>query len=539
MARKRRRRVSAAAQDPLDAILGDTTGADRVVRFFSEVLRHPKPPFAGQPFILQPWQIEEIIRPIYDPVNERGQRRVRKAYIQTGKKAGKSNVLAGLALYHLFADGEWSGELCSAAGDREQASIIYNLAADMVDFSPVLRERAIVRRAVKKIVDRKTRSTYHALSAEASTKHGPSWSFIAFDELHEQPNRELWDTLTAGMRARRQPLCVAISNAGWDRNSICYEVVDYARRVISGQIEDPAFYARLWEIPEDADWSSEDNWLLANPGLGTVEDIDAGRAFLDIESIRADYRQAKATPAYENTFRRLSCSQWVSQQTRWIPMDKWRAVSSPIDTEALKGRACYGGMDLSSTMDISAVVLAFPDDDGGVAILPHFWIPEERMRERSKRDGVPYEVWTREGLIEATPGNVIDYGFIRARVNDLAGQYQIQELAYDPFNATQLAVDLLGDGLPMVKLRQGFLSLSAPTKELERLVTASLLRHGGNKVLDWMAENAMAVMDAAGNIKLDKARSREKIDGLAATVNALHRLTHDNRKSREAGLIWT
>ena len=459
-----RRRIQGAA-DPLEDILRDFRGAERVIRFFERVLIHPKPPFAGQPFILQPWPRDEIIRPIYDSMDERGARRIRKAFFQTGKKAAMSNVVAGLVAYHLFADGEWSGQLCSAAGHREQASVIYNLCRGDGGLQPDSQRAAIVRRAVKRITDKKTRRTYHAISAEASTKHGP---FIALDELHEQPSRELWDTLTAGTRARRQPLTFAITNAGWDRQSICYEVYDYAKRVAAGQIDDPTFYSRIWELPEDGDWEDERNWHLANPGLGTADDIEAGRAFLDIQALRDDYKLAKATPAHENTFRRLSCSQWVLQETRWNPTDKWRACGGAIDGAALRGRVCYAGMDLSSTTDLSSVVLAFPDEDGGVTILPHFWIPKERMHERAKRDGVPYEAWHRAGLIEGTPGNVIDYAFIRARLNDLAEQYDIRETGYDPYNATQLVVELTGDGLEMFLVRQGFLTLSPATKELER-----------------------------------------------------------------------
>jgi HK97 family phage major capsid protein len=270
----------------------------------------------------------------------------------------------------------------------------------------------------------------------------------------------------------------------------------------------------LWEVPEDADWQDEANWFLANPGLGTRDDIDAGRAFLDIQALREEFRIAQATPSYENTFRRLSCSQWVSQETRWLPMDKWRQCGAPFDPESLRGRQCFAGMDLSSTTDLSALVLTFPDDDGGITVLPFFWIPQERMEERSRRDGVPYMAWCRQGLVEATPGNVIDYAYIRAKVNDLAEQYQITEIAYDPHNAVQLAVELTGDGFEMLSLRQGFLSLSPPSKELERLVLSNKIRHGGNKVLEWMAENVMVLSDPAGNIKPDKSRNKDRIDGI-------------------------
>jgi phage terminase large subunit-like protein len=219
-------------------------------------------------------------------------------------------------------------------------------------------------------------------------------------------------------------------------------------------------------------------------------------------------------------------------------MDKWRECGAAVAAETLRGRECWAGLDLSSTTDISALVLCFPDDDGGVTVLPHFWIPQERMEERSRRDGVSYVAWVKEGLIEATPGNVIDYAYIRAKVNDLAEQYQIREIAYDPHNATQLVVELTGDGFEMIPLRQGFLSLSPPSKELERLVLSKQIRHGGNKVLEWMADNVMVLSDAAGNLKPDKGRSKDRIDGIAATVNALDRWMRHRAGPKDLRVEW-
>lgn len=532
MPRARRILRRKATSDPLDDLLGDLTGAARVIRFFEGALVHPKPPFAGRPFIPTPWQISQIIEPIFDPLDPYGYRRIRRALVMMAKKNGKTGIAAGLALYLTFGDREYSGEICSAAGDQEQASICYNLAADMCDMSPILSQRALVRRAVKRIIDERTRSVYRALSAEAGTKHGPNWHGIIFDELHTQPNRELWDTLTTGTRGRRHPLTFAISTAGYDRHSICYEQLDYARRVQSGQIEDPTYYSRIWEVPSDADWKDERLWPDANPGLGTTDEIQAGNAFLDIQGLRDEARIAAAVPGYENTFRQLSLNQWTSSNTRWLPMDLWRACSGDLEygdlAESLKGRICYGGLDLSSTKDLTALALVFPDEDGGISVLVFFWIPEVNMRDRSKRDGVPYEVWHKQGLIEATEGNVVDYSFIRAKINDLAELYQIKEIAYDPFNATQVVGELGGDGIKMIPVRQGFLSLSPPSKELEIMVMSGKLRHGDHKVLEWCAENVMLSKDAAGNIKPDKEKSTEKIDGIAALVNAV------DRKARNA-----
>jgi phage terminase large subunit-like protein len=493
----------------------------RVVNFFSNVLRHPKPPFTGQPFVLAQWQIRDLIAPVFGTLNARGLRQYRTALWMMAKKNGKSNLSAGIALYLTFADGEQAGEICSAAGDRDQASITFDLAAAMVESSPILARRAEVIRSTKRIIDRKSGSVYRALSADAGTKHGYNWSGIIFDELHTQPNRELWDTLTTGTRSRKQPLCIAISTAGYDRNSICYEQYDYAKRVAAGKVEDPTFYSKIYEVPEEFDSFDERFWKAANPGLGTAEDIAAGRAFLDIQALRDDARKAREVPSYLNTFLRLSLNRWTSQESRWLPLEKWDACDAPVDLESLKGRPCFAGMDLSATTDLSSLVLLFPNDDGGFTVLPFFWIPQEGMLARSRRDRVDYEVWHRKGLIEATPGAVIDYGYIRAKVNDLAAEYEIRELAYDPYNATQLRIDLEGDGLNMIEIRQGFRTLSPATKELERLVLARKIRHGGHPVLRWNADNVTVISDPAGNIKPDKARSRERIDGISALINAV------------------
>jgi phage terminase large subunit-like protein len=493
----------------------------RVVNFFEKVLRHPKPPFTGQPFVLAPWQIRDLIAPVFGTLNARGLRQYRTALWMMAKKNGKSNLSAGIALYLTFADGEQSGEICSAAGDRDQASITFDLAAAMVEASPILARRAEVIRSTKRIIDRKSGSVYRALSADAGTKHGYNWSGIIFDELHTQPNRELWDTLTTGTRSRKQPLCIAISTSGYDRNSICYEQYDYAKRVATGKVDDPTFYGKIYEVPEDADPFDERFWKVANPGLGTAEQIAEGKAFLDIQALRDDARKAREVPSYLNTFLRLSLNRWTSQESRWLPMDKWDTCNAPVDADALKGRPCWAGLDLSSTTDLSSLVLVFPDDDGNLDVLPFFWIPRDGMLARSRRDRVDYEVWNRQRFLEATPGAVIDYEYIRAKINDLATEYEIRECLYDPYGATKLRIDLEGDGLNMIEVRQGFRTLSPACKELERLVLAGKIRHGGHPVLRWNADNVMVLSDPAGNIKPDKSRSRERIDGISALVNAI------------------
>jgi phage terminase large subunit-like protein len=312
---------------------------------------------------------------------------------------------------------------------------------------------------------------------------------------------------------------VMITTAGYDRNSICWQQHEYARQVAAGIVEDPTFYPAIFGAPMEADWTLPETWRAANPNFGVS---------VQEEFLRQECEVAKSTPAYQNTFRRLYLNQWTQQETRWIDMGAWDGCGGALPD--LGGRVCYGGLDLASTTDIAALVLAFgPEREGEpVWLMPFFWIPEEEMVERERRDRVPYGLWVRQGLVEATPGNVIDYGYIRRRINELAGRYDVREVAFDPWNATQLSVELMGDGLTMVEMRQGFGSLSAPSKELLRLTLAGQLGHGGNAVLRWMADNVTARQDPAGNVKPDKAKSSGRIDGIVAAVMAIGRWSLHN-----------
>lgn len=499
----------------------DEAAADRAVQFFEQYLRHVKGKWAGVPFELMDWQRDKIIRPLFGWKRMDGTRKYRVAYIEIPRKNGKSTLAAGIALYLLTADGEPGSEVYSAAADREQAAIVFETAKAMVEASPALRKRAQIYK--RSIVVPKTRSSYKVLSADAPTKHGLNAHGIIFDELHAQPNRELWDVLTTSTGAREQPLVVAITTAGYDRNSICWEQHDYARKVLDGIIDDPSFFAYIAAANEDDDWTDPKVWAKANPGLG----VSVKQEYLEQEC-----KRAKEVPAYQNTFRRLHLNQWTQQETRWMDMTAWDASAGLLRDHELPGRIAYGGLDLSSTTDISAFVLVFPPDEsgGGYRVLPTFWMPEDTMREHQKRDRVPYDVWVREGWIKTTPGNVINYGFIRREINRLANIYNIAEIGADPWNATQLLVDLEGDGFTIVAIRQGFASMSAPTKELMNLVLAKKLIHGGNPVLRWMADNLVVKTDPAGNIKPDKAKSTQRIDGIVALIMALDRAVRNENK---------
>jgi phage terminase large subunit-like protein len=354
------------------------------------------------------------------------------------------------------------------------------------------------------------------LSADAYTKHGLNAHGIVFDELHAQPNRELWDVLNTSTGARRQPMMVMITTAGYDRESICWEQHQYAKGVLNGDIEDSSYFSYIAAADENDDWTSPVTWAKANPALGVT---------IKMDYLEAEARRAMASPAYQNTFRRLHLNQWTSQDSRWLDMRMWDACNGKLPD--LTGRRCYGGLDLATTTDIASLVLAFPPVEGDEPtwVLPFFWIPSENMIERGRRDRAPYEAWVRQGLIEATPGNVIDYETIERRIAELCDVYNVAQIAFDPWNATQIVTNLQGLGVGMVEMRQGYVSMSAPTKEMLRLVLSNELAHGGNPVLRWMADHVVVDQDPAGNIKPNKGKSREKIDGIVASIMAIARAT--------------
>jgi phage terminase large subunit-like protein len=487
--------------------------ADRAVKFVRSLM-HGKGKWYGINFNLMPWQ-EKIIRDIFGTLNPDGTRQYRTAYIEIPRKNGKTELGAAIALYLLFGDAEKGGEIYSAAGDTDQASLVYSAATPMVRQSPVLRANSRIIDSRKRIIYPRYGSFYRVISAEAKTKHGFNASGVIFDELHVQPNRDLWDALTTSGGTRTQPLTVAITTAGYDRHSICYEQHDYAERIIKGVIEDPTFYPVIYAAGEGDDWEDERTWQKANPALGN---------FRSLEEMRVLYRKAKNVAALQNTFKRLYLNIWTSQETRWIDIAKWDKTAGKVDKDDLKGKQCYAALDLSSTTDITALVLLFPVEDK-YKVLPFFFIPEDNIEERVRKDGVPYDVWIREGFITATPGNVIDYQFIEDRIDSLSRTYQVKEMAYDPWNATMLTQRLADKGMTMVEVRQGFGSLSAPTKQLEALILSKKIYHGGNPVLRWMADNVMVKQDAAGNLKPDKEKSKEKIDGIVALIMAVDRAT--------------
>lgn len=493
----------------------DKAKADRAVKFI-ENLCHTKGKWAGKRFWLLPWQ-EQLIRDIFGIVKPDGYRQFWTAFVEICKKVGKSELAAAVALYLLYADNEPSAEVYGAAADRQQASIVFDVAKQMVEMSPALLKRSKLMTATKRIVNYGNSGYYQVLSAEVGGKHGFSVSGLVFDEIHTQPNRQLYDVLTKGSSdARQNPLHFIITTAGTDRHSIAYELHTKAVDILEGRRVDPTFYPVVYGLKDDEDWEDEANWYKVNPSLGYT---------VDIERLRDAYREAKQNPADEVTFKWLRLNMWVSSTVAWIPDAIFMKGNEEIDLAALEGRDCYGGLDLSSTGDITALVLMFPprDEDEKYILLPFFWVPEETIPQRVKAASVPYDIWERQGYLLSTEGNVIHYDFIEKFINDLAEKYHIVEIAVDRWNATQMIQNLEGDGFTMVPFGQGFASMSGPTKDFYRLLMEGKIIHGGHPVLRWMAGNVVVDTDPAGNIKVTKAKSKEKIDGIVAAIMALDR----------------
>ena len=493
----------------------DKSAADYAVAFI-ENLCHTKGTWAGKPFELIDWQ-EQIIRDLFGTLKPNGYRQFNTAYIEIPKKQGKSELAAAVALLLTCGDGEERAEVYGCAADRQQAAIVFDVAADMVRMCPALSKRVKILASQTRLMYTPTNSFYQVLSAEAYSKHGFNIHGVVFDELHTQPNRKLFDVMTKGSGdARMQPLYFLITTAGTDTHSICYETHQKAKDIIEGRKIDPTFYPVIYGADESDDWTDPKIWRKANPSL----DITVG-----IDKVKAACESAKQNPGEENSFRQLRLNQWVKQAVRWMPMEKWDKCAFAVDEDELEGRVCYGGLDLSSTTDITAFVLVFPplDEEDKYIILPYFWIPEDNLTLRVNRDHVPYDVWERQGYLQTTEGNVVHYGFIEKFIERLGERFNIREIAFDRWGAVQMVQNLEGMGFTVVPFGQGFKDMSPPTKELMKLVLEQKIAHGGHPVLRWNMDNIYIRTDPAGNIKTDKEKSTEKIDGAVATIMALDR----------------
>jgi phage terminase large subunit-like protein len=483
---------------------------------FIQLLKHTKGKFHGDPFKLLGWQHEALWN-VYGSVDAKGYRQYQYLYLEVPKKNGKSELAAGLGVYHTFGDGEIKGEVYGCAADRAQASLAFDVAVDMVDQCAFLKKRCKYTASKKRLEDLVSGTSYQVLSSEAFTKHGLNISCCIFDELHAQPTRELWDVMTFGAGdARAQPLWIVITTAGDDpdRLSIGWEVHEYARRVIAGEVIDPRWYAKIYGAPDDADIWDEEVWLAANPSLGHT---------IDIDKVRQAALTARNDPAQERLFRWLRLNQWVSLKTTgWLPLTLWDSSEGDWTRADLVGKKCYAGLDLSSTTDLTGLVLLFPPQDGVKEWRAIFeaWIPEDNMKRRVHEDKVPYDKWIKDKHMDATPGNVIDYDFIKARILSLSKQYKLEALGSDPWNATQLLVDLGKDDINVVEARQTIACMSPAMKFFEKTIKSGEFSHEHHPPARWCFGNVNVIVDGNENLKPKKVSRKERMDIAIALINA-------------------
>lgn len=502
----------------------DEQAGQHVIDFFG-LLRHSKGEWAGQTITLEPWQ-QFVLWCLFGWMRDDGTRRFRTSYLEVARKNGKSTLAAGVGLYLLVADGEPGAEIYAAATKYQQAEIVFSEASRMVKSSPALRRRLQVFSQNIHITE--TASKMEPVCSQYQTLDGLNIHGAIVDEIHEHPSRNLWDVLVTGTGARRQPLVFGITTAGYDRQTLCWQLHEYTEKVLDQVLVDDSFFGVIYCLDAEDDWLDESCWAKANPNLGVSKYLKA---------MQVEAGQAREMPSQTNVFQRKHLDIWTQASERWMSAEHWEACALGVDAAGLRGRVCYGGLDLSSNVDVTALAMVFPPEteEEPYRALLRFWIPQENMLERVRKDRVPYDVWVRQGFMAATPGNVIDYGFILAEVDELMRAYDVREIAFDRWGATKVAqslAEMAGREDFLVQFGQGFVSMSPPMKALETLVLGHRLAHGGNPVLTWMAHNVVASVDAAGNIKPDKARSREKIDGIVALIMGLDRaLRHEDSRS--------
>lgn len=497
----------------------DARRAQRVVRFF-RLLRHVKGEWAGRPLELEPWQAF-IVQSVFGWVTAEGRRRFRVALLEIARKNAKSTMGSGIGLYLLLADDEAGAEVYAAATAREQARIVFDGSVEMLRAAPGLARHA--RILAHSIVVPATRSKFRPLSSDSNKLDGLNVHGAIVDELHAHPNSDLWDVLETATPARRQPLLLGITTAGEERASFAGAQRDYAEAVLRRQADDPGLFAFVAELDAEDDWQDEACWAKANPNLGVS---------VSLEDLRAKATTAAARPDKQAAFRRLHLNQWIlGGEATYLRPARWTEGAGPIPWHELPahlaGRRCFGGLDLSATTDLSAFALVFPpegDELGPTALVRHF-LPEGRALDldAARRDRVPYPAWVEAGVIETNPGDVIDQSFVRARILADAEAFDLEEIAFDPYRASQLVLELEAAGLILIPTRQGVLSMNEATQELQALTLERRLRHGANPCLDWQAGHLRVASDASGNVKPDRKRSRHRIDGMVALVLALDR----------------
>jgi phage terminase large subunit-like protein len=479
-------------------------------------VRHTNGAYRGQCFEPLPFQ-KKILEGIFDPQLPDGRRKVREALLMIPRKGGKTTLSAGLALHALY-DGERAGQVVVAANSRDQASLLFNSAADAVEQDPILRSRSIVSRSLKRITDRVSLSTLRAISAESGTAHGLDLTCWIYDELHASANDELLNVLRTSVGARHEPLGIVISTAGFDLESPLGHLYEHAKRWEADPSIDPYFHASIFEATESDPWDDPATWHKANPALGY---------FRSLEEMEISANRARQIPSLQDAFKRLYLNIWTAQESSWLDMPAWDACAQQVAADELHGRTAYFGLDLSSNIDLTALVAIIPLDDR-LVLRAWCWLPAEGMLEREQRDRVPYSRWAKEGRIETCPGSAIDLSFIVARIKVIAKSFNVARISFDRWGSTSVSQELTADGLPLVPVGQGFASMSAPTKALQAAVMQKQISHNGCPLLRWQAANCTVQSDPAGNIKpvkQDRFRHRKHIDSIVAAVMAMDGVT--------------
>lgn len=509
----------------------DAEVAQRAVNFFG-ALKHSKGEWGGKSFILSDWQIF-ILANVFGWYRADGTRRFREVHIEIGRKNGKSTFLAGLGLYMLVADGEPGAEIYCVATKKDQAKIVFDEATRMRSASPLLASKIKVFRNNLNVPS--TNSKFEPLSSEDDTLDGLNTHGGLVDELHAHPSRKLYDQIFESIKSRRNPLIWTITTAGYDTQGICWKQRTLGTAILEGVQVNDSFFPFIACLDEKDDPFDEKNWPKANPNMGISVKLDG---------LREGAVKAKSDPSSMNSFLRKHMNVWTAQDVRWMPMEKWVPCCAagphsdavvlrkealgelnPDSERSLKGRVCFGGLDLSSKEDVTAFVLLFPPskDDKLYRVMPWFWLPKEAVEKRVREARVEYDVWERNGFLLTTPGARINTDFIRKTINEIRDSFSIQDIGFDDWGSSQLVPQLTSDGFKLEVFRQGFKSYSEPMKMFSALVGSREMEHYGNPMLTWMAYNVQAETDAAGGIKPDKQNSREKIDGISAAIMALGR----------------
>lgn len=516
------------SEGPARGLYFDTAAAQRVIDFF-KFLHHSKGEWTGQSFVLEPWQ-QFVLWVVFGWKKANGMRRFRLAHLELARGNGKTTLLAGVGLYLFFADGEGGAEVYCAATKKDQAKILFSEAERMRSASPGLKKRITSFRNNMHIPG--TASKFEPLGADADTLDGLNVHGAIVDEFHKHKTREMFDILVTAMGKRLQALLWAITTAGSDRTTICWKQHEYAEKVLAAIIEDDSFFAFIASLDDADDWEDEGCWAKANPCLGTA---------VKIEELRSEANRAKKDPSSLNSFLRYRLNRWTNSETAAIRVEDWNecvgfslagkdAKSLRTEIEAqLAGRECLLTVDLASTEDIACSGKLFPpeSDDEPYVFIPDFWLPEDRLQEKIVQWRAPYDVWAREGFLRTTDGNVIDYDAIEERILADCERYQVREIAFDPWNATQFANNLQKAGIPierLVKFPQTMATLAEPTKRLlEVLIPNRKIAHLGNPVLAWMSSNLLVKEDNNGNKRPVKGTGRGKIDGMMSLIMGLGR----------------